>query len=476
MNRLYEKLIRYSKNDYYPMHMPGHKRNTLLLPAGNPYSIDITEIPGFDNLNQPEEILKELSGRISKLYGSAHAFPMVNGSTVGILAGISAATNPGDRVLVARNCHKSVYHTIALRQLKPIYIYPQRVDDSPINGGISPENMEALLIKHPDIKLIIITSPTYEGVVSDIERIVDIAHKYGAILLVDEAHGAHMGFHKEFPKSAITYGADIVIHSLHKTLPAFTQTAILHSNLPKLNQRIQKFISIYQSSSPSYVLMAGIDRCIHLLEEKSETLFCSYYQKLQHFFQMIEKLKHLRLLTGEVIGKYGIHDFDPSKITIITSETPFNGHQLSEILLEKYHVVMEMESRDYILGITSIGDTQEGLDRFAKALLEIDQQIENRCDEKDYKVIDTLVLTPSISKMYPYEAMEHETEVVPLKESCGKVCADIVSQYPPGTPLLVPGEVIEDDLIIFIQQAINDGFTITGLIGDQKDRIEVIKE
>lgn len=475
MDKLYDRLVKYSQDNYYPMHMPGHKRNISILPMVNPYAIDITEIPGFDNLNQPEEILQDLSDRISRIYQSNRAFPLVNGSTVGILAGISAATNRGDRVLVARNCHKSVYHAISLLELRPVYIYPQKVEGLPINGGILPENIEEMLIKYGDIKLIIITSPTYEGIVSDIDRIAEVVHRHGAVLMVDEAHGAHFGFHEGFPKSAITNGADIIVQSLHKTLPAFTQTAILHSNLPRLDQKIGKFISIYQSSSPSYVLMAGIDRCITLLEELSETLFCKYYQRLELFYQSVDQLRNLRILTGNIKGNYGIYDLDPSKLTIFTSKSPFNGHQLGEILLDKYHLVMEMEAQGYVLGMTSICDTQEGLERFANALLEIDQQIPEDYTKKG-KILDHDLITRPYCKMYPYQAMDHETEVIPLEMSCGRVCADIITQYPPGIPLLVSGEVISNDIILLMQEAIKDGFTINGLLGDKKDRIEVIKD
>ncbi len=474
MDGLYDKLVKYSKEDYYPMHMPGHKRNTSFLSMENPYAIDITEISGFDNLHQPEDILRLLSERISKLYHSKKAFPLVNGSTAGILAGISAATNRGDRVLVARNCHKAVYHAISMMQLKPVYIYPRTAEQIPVNCGIPPEIIEEALIKNPDVKLIVITSPTYEGVVSDIQRIAGTAHKYGAVLLVDEAHGAHFGFHEGFPKSAITLGADIVIQSLHKTLPAFTQTAVLHSNLPRLNHRIQKYLSVYQSSSPSYLLMAGIDRCIRLLEEQAKSLFDTYYARLEHFYQSMEQLRSLKLLTGNIIGKYGVYDWDPSKITVLTSDTPLNGHQLGEILREKYHIVMEMESRDYVLGITSICDTQEGFDRFARALLSIDREWEISESGIEEKPAHIASFTRPVMQMYPYEVLEHATEVIPLKDSCGRICADFISMYPPGTPLLVSGERIERDFIDYIIRALDDGFTITGLSGERKEEIEVI--
>jgi arginine/lysine/ornithine decarboxylase len=474
MDELYDKLVKYSKKDYYPMHMPGHKRNTSMLSMENPYAIDITEIPGFDNLHQPEDILRVLSERISRIYHSNKAFPLVNGSTAGLLAGISAATYRGDKVLVARNCHKAVYHAISMKQLKPVYIYPQMAEQISINCGISPEKIEEALIKNPDIKLIIITSPTYEGVVSDIRRIADIAHRYKAVLLVDEAHGAHFGFHDGFPKSAVTLGADLVIQSLHKTLPAFTQTAVLHSNLPELNRRIRKYLSVYQSSSPSYLLMAGIDRCIRLIEEQGKCLFDTYYARLALFYRSMEQLRNLKLLTGDIRGNYGVYDWDPSKITVFTSNTSWNGHQLGEHLREKYHIVVEMESRDYILGMTSICDTEEGLERFTKALLSIDRELDNYNQGKEKKPAGNASFARPVMQRYPYEALEHGTEVIQLEDSCGRICADFISMYPPGTPLLVSGERIERDFIDIITRAIEDGFTVTGLSGGGKEEIEVM--
>ncbi|MDD3172771.1 MAG: aminotransferase class I/II-fold pyridoxal phosphate-dependent enzyme, partial [Herbinix sp.] len=173
MVQLYDKLISYKKDDFYPMHMPGHKRNTRIMHMDNPYSIDFTEIEGFDNLHQPEGVLKELAERISNLYGTVKSYPLVNGSTAGILAGISAATKLGDSILVARNCHKSVFHGIAIRGLKPIYCYPQIIKEFGINGGILAEDIEKVLITNKEITLVVITSPTYEGVVSDIREIAE---------------------------------------------------------------------------------------------------------------------------------------------------------------------------------------------------------------------------------------------------------------------------------------------------------------
>jgi arginine decarboxylase len=471
MDRLYEKLINYEKEDCYPFHMPGHKRNVQMLPMGNPYAIDITEIEGFDNLHQAEGILKKLSERIGRLYGSGKSFPLVNGSTVGILAGISAVTNRGDKVLLARNSHKSVYHASIVRELNPVYIYPQRIKDLSINGGISTDILEQLLITHKDIRLVAITSPTYEGIVSDIKQIAEIVHRHGAILLVDEAHGAHFGFHKDFPSSAVTLGADIVIQSLHKTLPAFTQSAVLHCNRPEFIPRIEKYLAIYESSSPSYLLMAGMDRCISIMEEQAKDLFEAYVHRLNQFTVSMEKLRHLTLLTKEIAIKHQAYDFDISKITAFVTGTDWNGHQLGECLREKYHIIMEMEARDYVLGMTSICDTQEGFQRLEEAFLQIDSGLTtiNTCNPGDYNSNRT------VSVMAPWLAMEQPVEVIPFGSSVGRISAAFISLFPPGAPFLIPGERIDENVISEIEFAKKVGITVTGLNGENKDKIEVIK-
>lgn len=479
MSGLYDKLAMYSRGDYYPMHMPGHKRNKALVSMVNPYEIDITEIPGFDNLHDPQGILLELSNRISSLYKAEKSYPLINGSTGGIIAGISAATNRGDSVLVARNCHKSVYHGIALKELAPIYIYPEFSTEESINCGISPEKINEMLITHNNIKLVIITSPTYEGVVSDIKTISKLVHSHGAVLLVDEAHGAHFGFDPRFPESAVTLGADIVIQSLHKTLPSFTQTAVIHCNNHKLCRSLEKYLAIYQTSSPSYVMMAGIDKCISLLEDRSKALFDDYYCRLEEFYQRVKQLNNLKILTKGMVGSYSIFSMDPSKITILTKDVlfkgrPLNGYQLGEILLDSYHIVVEMMAKDYVLGMTSIADTKEGIDRLASGLLDLDKELIINPISDHSKSIDTIKSFRPFQLMSPYIAMEQETELIELQSCQGRISADIITLYPPGIPLIVPGERIDLGFIQYIEDSIKEGLTVTGLMEDNKI-IEVIK-
>ena len=266
---LFDKLNQYATEDYYPWHMPGHKRNLELMKNFNPYAIDITEIDGFDNLHNAEDVILDSMNRAARLYHSKHTFYLVNGSTSGILTGISGCTNKGDKILMARNCHKAAYHAVLLNELEPVYLYPQYDDKKGIQCGYSAKYIKRMLIKNPDVSLIVLTSPTYEGVISEIGEICELAHERNIPVLVDEAHGAHFAFHEAFPTSAVDLGADVVIQSVHKTLPAFTQTALLHvnSNLADLD-RIKTYSSIYQTSSPSYVLMAGIDKCIDMIEKE----------------------------------------------------------------------------------------------------------------------------------------------------------------------------------------------------------------
>ena len=267
---LYERLRKYAASDFYPWHMPGHKRR--LVEFDNPFSMDITEIDGFDDLHHPEGILKEAMEEAAAVYGSEKTYFLVNGSSCGILAAVSAAVPPGGKLLMARNCHKSAYHAALLQQARVTYIYPE-LEAEGFYGAVRAEDVEAALQADPDIRAVIVVSPGYEGIVSDIRAIAEAAHAHDCALLVDEAHGAHLPFGKgcglDFPASALEMGADAVIQSLHKTLPSLTQTALLHlgrnSGARMDRDRVELYLRIYQSSSPSYIFMASIDHCIRLM-------------------------------------------------------------------------------------------------------------------------------------------------------------------------------------------------------------------
>lgn len=453
---LYDKLNQYSKEDYYPFHMPGHKRNISLMGSFNPYEIDITEIDGFDNLHDAEDVILHSMNRAARLYHSQNTFYLINGSTSGILTGISACTNKGDKILMARNCHKAAYHAVFVNELNPVYLYPQYDDKKGIQCGYSAKYIKKMLIKHPDVSLIVLVSPTYEGVVSEIKEICDLAHERSIPVLVDEAHGAHFAFHERFPVSALEQGADIVIQSVHKTLPAFTQTALLHVNSRIVDMtKVKMYFSIYQTSSPSYVLMAGIDRCITILEEQGTRLFAELMQNLDEFYDDMKTLKHLKVIDFE--------KRDLSKIIISTSQTNMTGTQLYDILVTNYKLQMEMAEADYVLAIASVGDTAEGFMRLRKALKEIDATL---CQEKmeqkpSYAPVEAEVV------LLQHEAFLCEKELCPILDSENRIAGSFVNLYPPGIPILAPGERITHDIMEHIIAYKEAGLSIKGLVDEK---------
>ncbi len=468
---LTKKLKELAQSNIYPFHMPGHKRQ--MHSEWNPYAIDITEIDGFDNLHHAKGVIKQAQDRAATLYGAKNSYFLVNGSTCGIHVAISAVVGKRKRILVARNCHKAVYHTIFLQELSPIYLYP-RMTEAGIQGQIIAKDVEEKLNQYSDIAAVMITSPTYDGVVSDVESIAKIAHAHGIPLIVDEAHGAHFGFSPQFPVSAVRLGADLVIQSLHKTLPSFTQTAILHLCTDRVSkQMITRYLDIFETTSPSYVLMVGMNDCIQLLTSKKNELFSSYWNRLQDFYGKIKELRHLKVLKKEDFTKQEAFDFDASKILIFTQVSNFSGKDLYDLLLSKYELQMEMASGNYVVAMTSIMDTKEGLDRLANALLAIDATL--RASGEDRRK-----LAKGMEQIYArydkvceiYEALTYPTCKIALQKAIGETVAEYIYLYPPGIPLLTPGERITDKLVRDIQNALQLGLTIYGIASDET--IEVV--
>ena len=371
---LLKKLKNYSEGKTYPMHMPGHKRNSDLLTTDLPHNIDLTEIDGFDDLHNPQGILLETAELAAELYNSREAFLLVNGATVGVLAAIGAHTNRGDKILAFDNCHVSTPNAAELFGLDIVYL-PTDIDKtSDIPCSITPQAVENILRQQSDIKLIILTSPTYEGVVSDVCSISKIAHKYGALLIVDAAHGAHFGFFAEFPENPTTLGADVVIVSLHKTLPALTQCSLLHICGNRADaEKTKHLLSVLQTTSPSYVLMASIDYCINLLKTDKDALFLKYTQELESFGKSIKGIKKLRVLChGKDTMHPGFFDFDIGKIVIVTKDAGLSGAEMASILRSEYKIEIERVCDNYVIAMTSICDTSEGFNRLADAICEID--------------------------------------------------------------------------------------------------------
>ena len=470
MGELFDKLANYGNSGIYPFHMPGHKRQKTV--DFNPYKIDITEIEGFDNLHHAEGVLLEAQKKAEKLYGSEESHFLINGSTAGILSAVSACAKK--TVLIARNCHKAVYHAALIRNLDVYYVYPEIQEEFMLNGGINPADVERSLEEHPEIEAVVITSPTYDGIVSDVKRIAEIAHAHKKPLIVDEAHGAHFGFHPYFPENANQQGADVVIHSVHKTLPAPTQTALFHMNGNLADREaVRKYLHMFQSSSPSYILMAGIDACMGLLETKADELFSKYADRLQRTRKKLGKLKNLELEESE--------HFDRSKIVISTKNTMLTGKQLYEELLEHYHLQMEMAAGAYIIAMTSIGDTDAGMERLEDALFEIDMnwEVQKTTDDLSVKSVKIGILPQleqicSSGDVWNRRNREQRRKSVRWDEAVGQISAEYAYLYPPGIPLIVPGERISEEAIRLLLEYRSIGFEIEGL--KRQGQIEVLSK
>ena len=476
MERLYRALEIYSQEDYYPFHMPGHKRNPDTVNTDLPFDRDITEIDGFDNLHHPEGILKKAQETAASVYDTKECYYSVNGSTAALLAAVSATVPRNGQILVARNCHKAVYHALYLRNLIPTYVYPQMDPKWWINGGISSDKVERALAENPEIKAVLLTSPTYDGVVSDIEKIAEIVHRYEIPLIVDEAHGAHFHFSNYFPTSAAELGADLVIQSFHKTLPSMTQTAVLHNCSDRVDSRlIRRFMGIYQSSSPSYILMASMDACMEKMSSDGNEMFREFTKILEKARRRLSECKYIRLVSPE-IGTAGVFDYDRSKLLFSTRYASMTGSELAQILLEKYHIQVEMETEHYVLALAAVGDSGEGFERLCQAIEEINQEEAQKKKEKretEEPKAGRTAYTSLSQFMSITEAMESKSEIRKLEESVGRISAEFGYLYPPGIPLIVPGEQITGQFIRNMRIYMEEGLYLQALEDYTNETIRV---
>ncbi len=451
----------------YPFHMPGHKRRL----AGDEifeeiYGIDITENDGFDDLHDAKGIIKEAEERAAAVFCSDETHFLVNGSTGGILAAVTGSVKEGDAIVIAKNCHRSVYNAVMLSGAKPYVITPDKETYFDIYGGVRAEDIREALAKAGDDGsrriAVVITSPTYEGVTSDVASIAGVCHKAGAILIVDAAHGAHFGFSDAFPKSAQNLGADVVITSVHKTLPAMTQTALIHINKScPVKDNIRKMLSVFMTSSPSYVLMSSADSVTTLLSERGKELFGEYERRLDGFHRRTAALTHLSILCKEKLTAESSADFDKSKIVISDATGTYTGRALADEL-EKEGLIAEMSSASYVVLMTSIADTDEAFDKLADVLERIDAGIvaplktaerTRQCNERIREYGNNMKAA----------LLSEEAEYVPVEASGGRIAKDMVTVYPPGIPVTVPGEVIGSEDVETLLSAIKCGLEIKGL-------------
>ncbi|MCL2527867.1 MAG: aminotransferase class I/II-fold pyridoxal phosphate-dependent enzyme [Defluviitaleaceae bacterium] len=441
---MYQFLQSYLEEGIYPFHMPGHKRNPMFFPQGMA-GLDLTEIPGMDILRAPTGIIRDLQEAAASFYGADESYLLVNGSTAGIISAICAVCNEGSSLYAARNGHVSMYNGIALSGAIPKYILPETTPDG-LAGGIKPAALDDM----EENAAVFIVSPTYEGYVSNIKEIAARVHSKGGILIVDEAHGAHFKFHDNFPFSALELGADIVVQSFHKTLPALGQMAVLHVKGPRVDaSRLKFYLQAVQTTSPSYMLMGQLDYVLKMLWQRPE-IFETYVSRLSKIRIALttSETQPVSLLAQERVGEYGIFDTDPGKL-LFSLNVAGKAENISKIMADKYRIQMEMAAGRHLLAMTSVADTDEGFQRLWGAVGTLNIKLEGQLGEmvtKNDNAADSYTKAVPEMVMPPNQAIRQETEVIPWEKAAGRVAGEVIADYPPGIALVAPGERIPQGL------------------------------
>ncbi len=435
-------------------HVPGHKNGEIfkklgIIEAGLTHGLDVTEIPGTDNLHQPRGFIKASQDRVANIIGANASFFLVNGTTCGIYAMMMSVCKSGDKIVIARDCHRAVFSGLYLGDLKPIYIQPEIRSHDQLNLGITSESVEVALRYNKGVKAVVITHPTYYGVCSDIEAIAAVCKKYDARLLVDEAHGAHLHLHDDLPKSAVCLGADMVVHSTHKTLPALTQSSVLHVVSDRVDmERLKLMLSIHQTSSPSYLLMNSIDLAMDIGESKGRDLMQETLESIDALHIRLKAINGVEVLGQDVMTSNSVKGLDTSKIVFSMVGRGLSGTMLENLLRDEYGIQIEMSDHYYAVAVATIGNDKLDYTKLGDAISDLAM----RYSLKSIKDFETLKKWPlSNQETSIRRGIDGDKEWLALDVCLGRICGEYVIPYPPGIPLLVPGERITEDVIEAIE-------------------------
>ena len=463
------KIMELMDKERISFHTPGHKgKNTLIQWENLIPHMDTTELPGLDNLHDPTGIIKESQDLAAKTFGAKKTIYSVNGTTGGMYIALATVTNPGDKILIQRESHKSVYNGAILNKLSTEYIYTNYNRKHGLYTGIDPVDVENRLRDDPDIKAVVITYPNYYGICSDIERISEIVHRYNRILIVDEAHGSHFIFSEKLPLPSLKAGADIAIQSIHKTLPSFTQTSMIHVGTDRVNiEKLNEMSKLYQTTSPSYLFMASLEVARAYMEGEGKKKLDENIDHICSLIQSLKTMDKVKVFTGDE-DDITIHNRDLTKILI--GIKGLSGAEFSNILMDTYGIYMEMSDFNYSLALTSVMNNPEDFEDLLSAVKDISHSVW----EMPKDCAEPFIPKPII-ELPIYEAYYSSKEEVRLKDSIGRISSTFVIPYPPGVPIICPGELITEELIDYIQFALDKGIEIIGLIGYNREKIQVVK-
>ena len=461
---IYDMLQEYIKKEPTMFHMPGHKMGSKVSHYYNDIiKWDVTEIPETDNLHNPNGAILEAQKMAAYAFGADYTFFLVNGSTCGIHAAIMSVCKKGDKIIVGRDCHKSVLNILTYLEAKVCFVNPEYNDEFGILGGYSLENIQKAVDKNTDSVAVLITSPNYYGICSDIEKIANIVHQSNKILIVDEAHGAHLNFCDRLPKSAVTSGADLVVQSAHKTLPALTQTAYLHLNGDRVSKRkLQRILSTIQTSSPSFVLMASLDIARHIMQSEGQS-------RLNDILDVIDQFKISNGKIKILSDKYIKHGYmDKTRLVINFKEANLVGYDVERILMERYNIRVEMADLYNIVCIVTVCDDKINLDRLKDALEDL---LNNTVKQEVPKFA---ILDSQCECITLKDVKDEESILVDLKDSVGKISYNMIVPYPPGIPYIISGQEIKSCHVLYLNNLISKNAIINGISDDGK--IEVLKK
>lgn len=477
---LFDALMEYVNRDTLPFHVPGHKQGVGAdeefknFMGINPFKIDVTVFKLVDSYHHPTGPIKKAQELAADAYGSDACFFSVHGTSGAIQAMILSVVGAGDKIIVPRNVHKSITGGIILAGAIPVYMQPELDKKLGIANGVAPETIRETLEANKDAKAVLIINPTYYGVSTDIMQIADIVHEYDIPLIVDEAHGPHLNFNKKLPMSAMEAGADICAQSTHKIIGALTQGSLLQVNSKRINvHRVKQVINLMHTTSPSYILMASLDTARRQIALHGEELLDKTIELSNYVRREVNKIPGFYCFGEEILGKDGAFAFDPTKITITCRDLGITGYDLDMILDNKYHIQMELSDLYSVLIVGSFGDTPEGMERLLSALREISDDYYGKGTPK----ADFIDIPPIPEQIQiPNEAFNSVKTPVRIKDSVGMISGEFLMAYPPGIPVLCPGEKISKEIVDYVQNLKDAGLYVQGTEDPEVEYILVVKD
>jgi len=486
----FQALLDYVDAGVIPFHTPGHIQGNGMdlafreFVGDNLCAIDLTPMPGIDDLLQPTESIKEAQQLAAEAWGADNTFFLINGSTSGNQCMMMAAVNAGEKIAVPRNSHKSMLGGLVMSGAEPVYMRPEVDAELRMDHCVTPETVAATLREHPEVVAVYLVSPTYYGVAADLQAIERIAHDAGKLLLVDEAWGPHFHFHAALPMSATAAGSDLCINSTHKMLSAFSQCAMLHQKGPRVRvDRLKAVLKMFLSTSPNLPMVASLDVARKQMATEGAALLSRTIELAQEIRGRLNAIPGIYCFGEELQGRPGIYDLDPTKITVTVKGLGYTGYEASEILRRRYNIQVELADLFNVVALFTIGTTRDAAERFVEAFEELAHGkrdldmfapsgiLEQRLKRGTFH----LPAVPPM-RMRPREAFLADTEFVKLRESKGRICAETITPYPPGIPLIAPGEELTPDIIDYLRLEMKAGVRIQGPYDDTLRTIRVVKE